>query len=150
MGEAGMTSSVNAKIAEAFGLTGKSVREFTLHAAYGVAPTITITRHILSPDDLPPVKVLRECFELVLRETAPEEKLGWREWLDQEAARLKEVIAEDFDHASDILIDRFASHLHLARERSAEWEYFMRHEALRPDWLKKQYEEPCPSWLKKV
>lgn len=104
---------VNQRLVEIFGLQGQRVRELTLRAAAGEAPTITITRLLINPGE---VHTTTRQFDLVLAE--PEEPCAAamarvQSFIDEAAAAASARLRWDHQRALDRLIGAPLLHAHL-------------------------------------
>ncbi len=113
-----MSRDVNQLLTEIFGLTGQRVREFTLHAAAGELPQMTVT-HLLV--DAGQVHATTRQFTLVPAEPCdPAERAMQRVQasIDAAAAAASQRLREDHQRALQRLVGRKA--LELFERRVAE------------------------------
>jgi hypothetical protein len=103
-----MSLEVNSLLAEIFGLAGQRVREFTLRAAAGELPQMTVT-HLLV--DRGQVHATTRQFTLVPAESKdPEERAMQRvqAGIDAAAAAASQRLREDHHRAQQRLVGRKA------------------------------------------
>lgn len=108
-----MSIEVNHRLVEIFGLQGQRVRELTLRATAGEAPTITITRLLIDAGE---VHATTRQFDLVLTEPDDPCKAALARlqvFIEEAGAAASAKLRRDHERALDRLLRAPTLHAHL-------------------------------------